>query len=78
MCQNEAHDTLLERYQTKEHSGIGIQARQMTYDYQKCRKQTPKDWGGGGGGGELAIPTSGSHIWSYEQQNQAHEGSMEI
>jgi hypothetical protein len=31
-----------------------------------------------GFGGKLAIPTSGSHIWSYEKQNKAQEGSMEI
>jgi hypothetical protein len=40
---------------------------------ENAEKQTPTDLGG-----KLAIPTSGSHIWSYEQQNQEHEGSMEI
>jgi hypothetical protein len=39
-------DTSLERYQIEEHNGIGIQARKMTEDDIKCRKQTPTNLGG--------------------------------
>jgi hypothetical protein len=63
----------LERYQIEEHKWYRYPGQKMTENDKKCRKKDTHEFGG-----KLAIPTSGSHIWSYEQQNQAQEGSMEI
>jgi len=59
-------------YHIEEGSGTCIHSIKMTENDRKCRKQTPTNLGG-----KLVIPTSGSHIWSYKKQNEAHEGSME-
>jgi hypothetical protein len=45
----------------------------VTKDITKTQKKQTMD-----SGEEMAMQTSGSHIWSYGKRNQAQEDSMEI